>query len=159
MIDSRAKNTFYHYGKTYISQYEYDGHVLEDLNTVAPADYLAAHPEITANGSITALQIATEEIEFKKTAAQFIYTNRDTFTLNDTQAAINNGYRYDLWDYDNDTALGINNNGQMVFSAGLEDIDKDVSGWIYNEAESVIWRRIRENMYAELGALYVELKG
>jgi hypothetical protein len=47
----------------------------------------------------------------------------------------------------------------MVFSAGLEDIDKDVSGWIYNEAESVIWRRIRENMYNELGALYVRLKG
>ena len=47
----------------------------------------------------------------------------------------------------------------MVFSAGLEDIDKDVSGWIYNEAESVIWRRIRENMYDKLGALYVQLKG
>jgi hypothetical protein len=46
----------------------------------------------------------------------------------------------------------------MVFSAGLEDIDKDVSGWIYNEAESVIWRRIRENMYDDLGALYVRLK-
>jgi len=57
-----------------------------------------------------------------------------------------------------DTALGINNNGQMVFSAGLEDIDKDITGWIYNEAESVIWRRIRENMYPELGSLYVRLK-
>jgi hypothetical protein len=47
----------------------------------------------------------------------------------------------------------------MVFSAGLEDIDKDISGWIYNEAESVIWRRIRENSYDDLGALYVQCKG
>jgi hypothetical protein len=54
--------------------------------------------------------------------------------------------------------LGINNNGQMVFSAGLEDTDRDISGWIYNEAESVIWRRIRENMYTKLAGLYVNLK-
>ena len=160
MIDSRAKNTFYHYGKVFISQSEYNGDLVAELTTAAsdPAAYAIAH-NITAQGNVTAEAIAAAEIEFRLNAAQFVYDNRDTFTLDDTQASVNNGYRFELWDYDNDTALGINNNGQMVFSAGLEDIDKDVSGWIYNEAESVIWRRIRENTYDDLGALYVRLKG
>jgi hypothetical protein len=32
MIDSRAKNSFYHYGKVYISDDEYNGTVLSALN-------------------------------------------------------------------------------------------------------------------------------
>ena len=162
MIDSRAKNTFYHYGKVYISTAEYNGEVVSALTTAAenPHAYAIAHNiEDDTDNNVDQDTIATQEIQFKLSAANFIYENRDTFIKLDSQAAINDGYRFDLWDYDDDTALGINNNGQMVFSAGLEDIDKDVSGWIYNEAESVIWRRIRENMYDKLGALYVQLKG
>ena len=89
-----------------------------------------------------------------------MHDHANCFKVDNTlaDAEHNNGYRFDLWDYDDDTALGINNNGQMVFTAGLEDIDKDITGWIYNEAESVIWRRIRENTYEDLGALYVNLK-
>ena len=164
MIDSRAKNTFYHYGKVYISQAEYNGEVKTGLENANAAEYAITHniadvKDGNNNVLISKETIAEEEIAFKLTAATFIYNNRDTFILDNAQAAINDGYRFELWDYDNDTALGINNNGQMVFSAGLEDVDKDISGWIYNEAESVFWRRIRENMYDELGALYVQLKG
>ena len=164
MIDSRAKNTFYHYGKVYISTDEYNGVIKTALESANAADYAVVHEikdikDKNNNILISKETIAAEEIAFKLAAATFIYNNRDTFELDDEQAAFHNGYRFELWDYDDDTALGINNNGQMVFSAGLEDIDKDPNtGWIYNEAESVIWRRIRENMYNDLSALYRKLK-
>jgi hypothetical protein len=69
-------------------------------------------------------------------------------------AAIHNGYRFELWDYDNDTALGINNNGRMAFSAGMEDVDKLGTTWVYNEATSVFWCRIRDEMYSALSNIY-----
>lgn len=146
MIDSRAKNTFYHCGKVYITEDEAAG-------TNIPALEAAVEAAQT--------EIELENAQAELAVAEFLRDNAEYFTVDNVLADNdhNNGYRFELWDYDNDTALGINNNGQMVFSAGLEDIDKDVSGWIYNEAESVMWRRIRENMYDDLGALYVRLKG
>lgn len=140
MIDSRAKNTFWHYGKVYISTNEYNGtnittleNELESL-TVGTAAYAAKQTQINV--------------------AQFIYNNRDAFIKDDEKAAIHNGYRFELWDYDNDTALGINNNGKMVFNYGLEDIDKLANGsWVYNESTSVFWRRIR-NLSTKLTTVY-----
>jgi hypothetical protein len=56
-----------------------------------------------------------------------------------------------------DTALGINNNGKMVFEAGLEDIDRTANAWVYNEATNVFWRRIRE-CESDLRNVYGPLK-
>lgn len=161
MIDSRAKNTFYHYGKVYITEDEASGAKitqLEDIKENHLAEFIEAN-EIEPHGEATAIQIAEAELDYQIAAADFLHKNAEYFETDNGKAAINNGYRFELWGYDMDTALGINNNGQMVFSAGIEDTDKDVSGWIYNEAESVIWRRVRENMYNQLAALYIRLKG
>lgn len=114
MIDNRAKNTFWHWGKTYISE--------------------------------------TEAAEMGDDAQYF--------TVNNTAAAINNGYRFDLWDYDNDTAIGINNSGELTMTYGHEDIDykqegNPASGYIFNAAENVFWRRIRNLMYSQLQTMYL----
>ena len=61
MIDSRAKNTFFHFSKVYISQEEAD--------------------------------IMGEESQY--------------YTIDNEMAQINSGYRFELWAYDFDTALGI----------------------------------------------------
>jgi len=138
MIDNRAKNSFYHYGKVYISDDEYNGTVLANLQAAYEAasedDKPAIHKQIIH--------------------AQSVYDNRAYYTRNNAAAAIREGYRFELWNYDDDTALGIDNSGLMKIPYGKEDIDKDRNGaYIYNAAENIFWRRIR-GLTAELTALY-----
>ena len=91
----------------------------------------------------------------------------DNYTLtSDTSVQSNKTYywkyAFELWDYDNDTALGINNSGELTMSYGKEDIDYKTdgdasSGYIFNAAESVFWCRIRDLMYDELAKMYQTL--
>lgn len=115
MLDNRAKNTFWHWGKVYISDAE-------------------------------AQEMGEEKASW--------------FTLDNEKAAIHNGYRFDFWDYDNDTSLGINNSGEMTQPYGREDVDYRTegdpsSGYVFNAAESVFFRRIRNLMYSQLAAMYL----
>lgn len=113
MIDNRAKNSFWHWGKTYIS----------------------------------AAEAATMGDDAKY------------YTIDDAAAKINSGYRFDLWDYDNDTGLGIDNNGELNMTYGHEDTDYKTdgdpsSGYIFNAADSVFWCRIRDLMGTQLRSMY-----
>lgn len=81
------------------------------------------------------------------------------YTIDDEAAKINNGYRYDFWDYDNDSALGINNSGELTMTYGKEDTDYRTdgdrnSGYIFNAAESVLFCRIRDLMGSQLRTMY-----
>lgn len=95
MVDNRAKNSFWHYGKT--------GEVDEDGQPIR---------------------------------------------------------KWDLsWDYDNDTALGINNYGDMVYRYGLEDTDEDESGQeIFRESDSTFFCRLRDLFVNEMKSLYNTLE-
>ena len=64
-------------------------------------------------------------------------------------------YAFDLWAYDMDTALGIDNNGALVFPYGKEDSDyrtegDSLSGYAFNGAGSIFWRRIKTSFANEI---------
>lgn len=64
-------------------------------------------------------------------------------------------YAFDLWAYDMDTALGIDNNGALVFPYGKEDGDYRTegdpsSGYAFNGAGSIFWRRLKKTFSSEL---------
>lgn len=61
--------------------------------------------------------------------------------------------------YDFDTAIGINNEGALVFSYNLEDIDKiDGGADVYNGQQSVLWQNLRAAFYDDLKAMYQSLR-
>ena len=115
MVDNRAKNSFWHYGKVYISE--------------------------------------AEATELGETEASY-------YIIDNAAAAINDGYRYDLTQgYDMDTALGIDNTGDYVFSYGKEDTDYYVDGdptsdYVFRVADSVFFCRLRDLFPSELQAMF-----
>jgi hypothetical protein len=63
--------------------------------------------------------------------------------------------------YDMDTALGINNMGELVFDYSLEDhgeYGKYAGGKVYNGQESVMWNNVREGFYGQLSAMYAKMR-
>ncbi len=96
--------------------------------------------------------ISTEEASSMGDKAKY-------YTIDDEAAKINKGYRFDFWNYDNDSSLGINNSGELTMTYGKEDTDYRTdgdpsSGYIFNAAESVFFCRIRDLMQSQLRTLY-----
>ena len=61
--------------------------------------------------------------------------------------------------YDFDTAIGINNEGSLVFSYNLEDTDQTQGGAdVFNGQESVLWKNVRAAFAKELAAMYRTLR-
>ena len=61
--------------------------------------------------------------------------------------------------YDFDTALGINNEGALVFSYNLEDIDHLEGGAdVFNGQESVVWVNMRDAFGDDIKAMYQQLR-
>ena len=61
---------------------------------------------------------------------------------------------WEPWLYDNDTCLGINNEGKLVFSPYLEDDDQLDGANVYNGATSALWVNFRESFPNEIQELY-----
>lgn len=109
MVDNRAKNTFWHYGK-----------------------------------------VATKDAD-----GNLVY---------ETDADGNFVYKFDFWDYDNDTALGIDNAGKLEMDYGVEDNDKDLaagndensSPTYFRAANSTFFQRIMKYFADELPTKYAE---
>ena len=96
--------------------------------------------------------ISTEEASSMGDKAKY-------YTIDDDAAAIRNGYRFDFFDYDNDSSMGINNSGELTMTYGKEDTDYRIdgdksSGYIFNAAESVFFCRVRDLMQPQLRTMF-----
>lgn len=61
--------------------------------------------------------------------------------------------------YDFDTALGINNEGQLVFGYNLEDTDiLEGGGFVFNAQNSVLMNNVRDCFFEENKQMYKELR-
>ena len=61
--------------------------------------------------------------------------------------------------YDMDTALGINNEGALVFEYDLEDTDTIGGEDVFNGQASVLWCNVRDAFYDDIKEMYAELRG
>lgn len=61
--------------------------------------------------------------------------------------------------YDFDTAIGTNNEGALVFSYNLEDIDQTEGGAdVFNGQQSILWQNLRAEFFEEIKEMYQELR-
>lgn len=80
---------------------------------------------------------------------------------NDLDADGNPIRKFDLcFNYDDDTALGIDNYGRMTYRYGYEEIDyvDGTKDWVWNAPNHVFFLRIRKLFNDELCALYTRLE-
>ena len=115
------------------------------------------------------------EEHFHKSTTLFYYLFTEIFLMVDSRAknafvTTWDGQHWSWVPYDMDTAIGINNEGALEFNYDLEDymyVGTDGEGIVvptansanvYNGAESVLWRNIRDCFYEELAMLYKNLR-
>lgn len=101
---------------------------------------------------------------FEKDAVLFYYLFTELFLMVDSRTknmfpTFMAGSKWFSLPYDFDTAIGINNEGALVFSYNLEDIDHTESGAdIYNGQQSVLWINVRAAFYEDIKAMYQKLR-
>lgn len=68
------------------------------------------------------------------------------------------GTHWEPWLYDNDTCLGINNEGALVFDYWHEDIDQLDGANVYNGQTSTLWVNFKAAFASEIKELYQSLR-
>lgn len=93
----------------------------------------------------------------------FYYLFTETFLMIDSRAknlflTTFDGTHWFPIPYDFDTAIGINNEGDLVFDYDLEDTDVVGGELVFNGQESTLWINIRDAFQAKLFTMYDELR-
>lgn len=93
----------------------------------------------------------------------FYYIFTETFLMIDSRAknlflTTYDGQHWFPIPYDFDTAIGINNEGDLVFEYDLEDTDEVGGELVFNGQESTLWINIRDAFQARRFEMYDELR-
>jgi len=100
---------------------------------------------------------------FEMDSAFFYYLFTELFLMVDSRAknAFPSFIGGDKWcwlPYDFDSAIGINNEGELVFDYSLEDTDTVDGANVYNGQNSVMWCNLRDAFPGELASMYQSLR-
>ncbi len=103
------------------------------------------------------------EEHFVKAPMLYYYLFTEVFLMVDSRAknffpTTFDGTHWLPFPYDFDTALGINNEGQLVFDYDLEDTDHLDGANIFNGQESVLWCNVRDAFGDEIRTMYNTLR-
>lgn len=129
MVDNRAKNSFWHYAKT--------GNYIQQ----------------------TSLDARFVDDYYVLEHGEYVLVDPNEFDVSDPPASYYRPERkFDFWDYDNDTALGIDNRGELSLTYGIEEDDVDSSSAYYWRGhESTFFTRLAKYFEAECSAMYNSL--
>ena len=100
---------------------------------------------------------------FDKDSTLFYYLFTELFLMVDSRTknafpTFFNGHKWIWLPYDMDTAIGINNEGALVFGYSLEDIDKVNGANVYNGQDSVLWVNVRKCFFDDIAKMYKDLR-
>ena len=100
---------------------------------------------------------------FVKAPMLYYYIFTEVFLMVDNRAknffpSTYDGVHWLPLPYDMDTAIGINNEGQLVFDYDLEDTDKVNGSNVFNGQDSVLWCNIRDAFADEIAEMYADLR-
>lgn len=103
------------------------------------------------------------ETYFVKSACLFYYLFTEVFLMIDSRAknmflTTYDGTHWLPLPYDFDTALGINNEGVLVFDYDLEDTDQVGGANVFNGQTSVLWCNVRDAFDDEIKTMYKNLR-
>lgn len=137
------------------------GNALETPVSYGDAEYTVD----TAAYRLAKFQAELSE-HMEKDAVIFYYLFTELFLMVDSRAKnafptafLSAGGKWFSLPYDFDTAVGINNEGALVFSYNLEDIDTvDGGADVYNGQQSVLWVNLRQAFFDEIRAMYQNLR-
>lgn len=100
---------------------------------------------------------------FVKAPMLYYYLFTETFLMVDSRAknffpTTYDGVHWLPLPYDFDTAIGINNEGQLAFDYDLEDTDTVNGANVFNGQNSVLWCNVRDAFGDEIKTMYNELR-
>lgn len=100
---------------------------------------------------------------FDKDSTLFYYLFTELFLMVDSRTknafpTFFNGHKWVWLPYDMDTAIGINNEGALVFGYSLEDIDKVNGANVFNGQDSVMWVNVRKCFFDDIAQMYKDLR-
>ena len=101
---------------------------------------------------------------FEMDSLLFMYLFTELFLMVDSRAknafpSFLGGDKWCFLPYDMDTAIGIDNRGELTFGYSLEDIDYIGTMAVFNGQDSVLWINVRDAFGPELEQMYQQVRG
>lgn len=100
----------------------------------------------------------TDHFDLDSTMWHYLFTERHTMVDNRAKNVFPHTEDLIHWDfcfdYDNDTAMGNDNEGGLTLTYGYEDVDTIGTKSVFNAADSKLWCKLRDLFPDELAAMY-----